>query len=288
MRNGVIIIINPINIQKVELLSDKIEPENLVMKIRDIPEYDYMDYDIHDDKDFKKFIQDVEKEVRGSFEYREMLKYLRLYMHMGESANFSDINNNESTKIKIELHHYPFSLYDICVIIINKRMFYKESMELQLVAKEVMMTHYKLLVGLIPLTQTEHELYHNGLFFIDATKVLGRYDLFIDYYKEFMTQEQLDAIDAIEEHSKIHDYREEEALLNRVNISLDSSVSYNLPDFSMLKNGMSNRIEEIKQNEYMLPYIEKKDINPTMLTEKPKVKAFEIKEDWKMPGIFFT
>ena len=39
--------------------------------------------------------------------------------------------------IKIEIHHYPFSLRDIVEIVLRKRMYYKESIEVQMTAKEV-------------------------------------------------------------------------------------------------------------------------------------------------------
>ena len=77
--------------------------------------------------------------------------------------------------IKIEIHHYPFSLRDIVEIVIRKREYYKESLSVQMTAKEVMMLHYKLIIGLIPLSQTVHELAHSSRLFVPSDKVLGRY-----------------------------------------------------------------------------------------------------------------
>lgn len=276
--------IDPVNLQRIEnLVPATVDNEaRAVINLPIIPEYDEEDYDIYDDKDFKKYISDVEKEVRTSFEYREMIKYMRTYMGMGESASYENINNSESFNVKIEIHHHPFTLYDICTIVINKRLFYKESMDLQMTAKEVMQLHYKLMVGLIPLSQTEHELVHKLYLFIPVDRVIGRYNLFVDYYKPFMTPEQLDVLERIEEYSMIYDNMVNEELLEQKEIYINSPVSYKLPKTEDIINSMSNRITAIKNNGYTLPILnENKHKNE-------KVEAISFDENWKFEAISFN
>lgn len=282
--NGGVIMIDPVNLQRIEnLVPATVDNEaRAVINLPIIPEYDEEDYDIYDDKDFKKYISDVEKEVRTSFEYREMIKYMRTYMGMGESASYENINNSESFNVKIEIHHHPFTLYDICTIVINKRLFYKESMDLQMTAKEVMQLHYKLMVGLIPLSQTEHELVHKLYLFIPVDRVIGRYNLFVDYYKPFMTPEQLDVLERIEEYSMIYDNMVNEELLEQKEIYINSPVSYKLPKTEDIINSMSNRITAIKNNGYTLPILnENKHKNE-------KVEAISFDENWKFEAISFN
>ena len=48
----------------------------------EIPAYEVDDYDFFDDKDRAKYISDLERFVRSSYEYRAMVQYLREYMNM--------------------------------------------------------------------------------------------------------------------------------------------------------------------------------------------------------------
>ena len=204
------------------------------------------------DKDFKKYIQDVEKEVRSSIEYRRAIRYLKENMGMNESAFMDGIASDSDNKISIELHHSPFTLFDISLIVFNKRLFYGESLELQATAKEVTKLHYYLVVGLVALTKTEHELVHNSYLFVPADKVLGDYGKFITYYKNFMTPEQIDTIDRIEEYSMTYNRAQNEIILQNNLITLDTSVSYTLPKFEDVKALMDSKIQEVKDNGYQL------------------------------------
>ena len=144
--------------------SDNIEGNILV--IDDIPSYDIKDYDLFDEKDFNKYLQDIERIIRSSMEYREFINYLREYMDMNKCSFFENVSNINSYKIKIHIHHHPLTLYDIVVIVYNKRSFFEESLEAEMVAKEAMYIHYFMMVGLIPLSETVHDLVHDQLIFI--------------------------------------------------------------------------------------------------------------------------
>ena len=167
--------IDPDNIILVE------DNKNTELKINNVPEFDLLVWDLEDDKELKKYYTTIEREVRKSFEYREMINFLRDNYGMDE-CSFLKVSNKDNFNIKIEVHHYPFTLYDIVVIVYKKRIFYQESLDVEMVSKEVTMLHYKLLVGLISLSKTVHQLVNDGKLFIPIDHVLGRYDLFIDFY----------------------------------------------------------------------------------------------------------
>lgn len=235
-----------------------------ILTLSEIPEYDQDDYDLSSAKDFRKYLDDIKKEVRGSYEYREMIKHLREYGGMTASGSFDQLNGMNSG-VKIEVHHTPFSLEDIVRIVYDKRAFYHENLSIYMVAKEVMELHYKQIVGLYPLTITEHELVHNGFLFIPTYKIYGRYDLFRDLYREFIDPEMLETLDNIEEYSRIaFNEEQQKMLIGQSNIYIDTSGAYSLPILDNLKIAMSNRVDQIKQNSYMLPIFEEDTITNPM------------------------
>ena len=159
---------------------------NSTLELNIIPEYTEPVYNLFDEKDFEKFIKDIEKSVRNSFEYKQFISYLRDYMDMNKCAFIDNTTKDRDSKVRIEIHHYPFTLYDIVKIVYNKRVSNNESTELEMIAKEVMQIHYELLVGLIPLSKTVHELAHNEWIFIPVDKVLGNWQHFMAVYKDYM------------------------------------------------------------------------------------------------------
>ena len=167
-----------------------------VMVMENIPSYDTEDYDLFNEKDFKKYIDDIERMIRSSREYREAVQYMRKFINMNTSLFFQNINNIETTKIKIELHHHPFTLYDIVLTVFNKRSRLQEPLDIELVAKEVAYLHYFLIIGLVPLSRTEHKLVHNQALFIplklnDKPIVLGDYNKFIEMYERDIPEDAM-------------------------------------------------------------------------------------------------
>ena len=177
-----------------------IQPNDVdIVKIpKDIPVMDIEDYDLFDDKEREKYINDLERHVRSSYEYRNMVQYLREYMNMNSCAFIPNVTNEVNRKIKIELHHSPFTLRDICVTILNKRMKNNEMLTIESVAYEVMFVHYSLMVGLIPLSETVHQLVHSQYIFIPTDKVYGYYKNFVKTYNDYIDPELLDKLDELE------------------------------------------------------------------------------------------
>ena len=186
----------------------------------------------------------VEKNVRGSFEYRAMVNYLRSYMDMSACAIYENVNNVDSTKIKIEIHHEPLSLFDICLIVYNKRVAFHESLEEELVAKEVIYIHYQMQVGLIPLAETVHQLVHNQYIFVPTSRVYGKYKEFVDNYKPWMLPEQIDVLNKIEEASVLYDdsYKD---VLGKHYIYVDMSGAMPLPTMNEMTALIKGRIGEL-------------------------------------------
>lgn len=263
--------IDPMGINMPEIVHDH---KGSILTLDDIPPYDAEDYDLSSPKEFSKYLKDIESSVRTSFEYREFTKFLRNYYGMYVSGSFANITGLDSS-VKIEIHHTPFSLFDIVVTVQEKRKFFHQDLSVEMVAKEVMELHYKQLIGLYPLTQTEHELVHNGYLFIPVDRIFGRYDLFRNLYMQFIPPELLETLDRVEEFSReTHEVErmQQNLLLTQSNIYLDTSGSYSLPILDKLKNVMNNRIDQIKSNAYLLPSFEEEDNFTSNIKDDRKLK----------------
>ena len=228
--------------------------ENTEVVVDNVPMSDYIIWDLEDDKQLKKFFKAVERMVRQSFEYREFIQYIKANFAMDQCAF---IKSEKGTEFKVEQHHYPFTLYDIVEIVYNKRVYYQELLDVEMVAKEVTMLHYKMIVGLIPLSKTAHQLHHDGKLFIPVDKVLGRYNVFVDLYKPFMTTEQLETLDRIEQYSDDYSDITSTSILDTKHISISvNDPRFSVPNFNQIQGTMVNRITEIKNNNYMLPTLD--------------------------------
>lgn len=243
-----------------------IDPDNIILVKRndntniikqDLPSCrDMMIWDLDDPKEIKRYFKAIESQIRKSFEYREMISFIKTYYDMNQCA-YIKCDPNDQFAIRIEVHHYPFTLYDIVEIVYRKRIFYKEVLYTAIAAKEVTLLHYRLLVGLIPLSKTVHQLVHAGRLFIPSYNVLGRYQEFIRVYKDFCTTEQLDTIDRIEKYSLEYSDLQNTTILdtNYIHVQVQDP-SYQLPKLEVIEDDMATRIQDIKKNNYRLPTLD--------------------------------
>lgn len=139
-------------------------------------------------KDRMKTIKGIEMIVRGSIEYKTYIKFLRENVDMNRCAILKNIKNENGKKYRIEIHHEPFTLFDIVDVVLTKRYECGESLTQMAIADEVMELHYSGNVGLIPLSVTMHELVHNGRIFIPLQYIYQKYDNFYNEYKEYIEE----------------------------------------------------------------------------------------------------
>lgn len=147
-------------------------------------------------KDQKKFIKSTEMVIRGSLEYKEYIRFLKDNLDMNKCAIFKNAKNGSGKKYRIEIHHEPFTLFDIVETVINRRLAEGDSINQLKVADEVMELHYEGKIGLIPLSVTMHQVLHNGRIFIPLQLIYHRYDEFYKEYEEYMSPTLKDKIQA--------------------------------------------------------------------------------------------
>ena len=143
------------------------------------------------DKDIHKFVDRCEKVIRASKEYRDYIAFLKENVGLDSCIFFQKVTQNKNAKqrgkISLELHHEPFTLYDIVKVVVTK---YKEEglpMNDLLIADEVLDLHYSNKVGLVPLSKTAHEMVHNSTkLFVPLNMVYGNYSSFLEEYELYL------------------------------------------------------------------------------------------------------
>ena len=220
-----------------------------VIKIpENVPDFEFEDYDLMDDKDREKYIVDLERHVRSSFEYRQMVQYLRDYMNMNSCAFIPNISNETSRRVRIEIHHSPFTLRDICCVILNKRMKNGEMLTIESVGYEVMFVHYSLMVGLIPLSETVHELVHTQYLFVPTNKVYGYYKAFVQTYYNYIDTELLDKLDELEKLTIAGTYNDTyKQVLEKKYITIDMEGNNQFEKLHELQDMLKQRLSDIKE-----------------------------------------
>lgn len=144
-------------------------------------------YNVMSDRDKIKLIKDIERIVRSSLEYKQYIQFLKKEIDMTCCTFFSNVVKENGSKVKLEIHHEPFTLFDITAIVCER--FIQEGLDLNpiMISEEVMLLHYRNHVGLIPLSVTCHELVHDGRLLIPLQNVYGDYLSFLTENYEYMT-----------------------------------------------------------------------------------------------------
>ena len=160
-------------------------------------------YQPADEKDVKKFIKRVEKLVRASKEYSNYIYFLSSEMNLTRDSLMGNITSDSTS---LEFHHYPFTLYDITEVVVNKRISKKEKMTSISVAEEVLQLHYRNQVGVARLSKTNHKLAHSGRIFVPLSSVFGKVNEFINEYYDYIFDDQLEKYNAIVDIDTNHTY----------------------------------------------------------------------------------
>jgi len=142
--------------------------------------------DFFNPKRMKKFIKAVESMVRQSEEYSHYLGILTNTQHIDSCSVLGNIKDGEAT---LEYHHYPFTLYDICEIVIEKNIKENKKFTTFMIASQVIQLHYDNKVGLVKLSKTIHELVHDGKIFIPLESIAGDVNSFVEEYLDVIPRE---------------------------------------------------------------------------------------------------
>lgn len=181
-----------------------VKPTMNIIQIDEVPDFhnNIRLTNIEDTKRLKK----LDAFARRSLEYRRYMKYLKQNLNMNKCSYFQGISNTLGN-VKIEIHHSPFTLFDITCAVANRQIADHGFADEFDVGDEVMKLHYQNLVGLIPVSPTVHELIHSESMDVDPRVTYGYWKVFIQLYKPYFTDAMLlKAID-IEAWDKVTEFR---------------------------------------------------------------------------------
>jgi hypothetical protein len=176
-----------------KLSKNQYKPESgeiSIVKIDNFGKASFYERDLREQKQFIKFVKNVEKIVRGSIEYKRYVGYLKNELNIKQCTFLPQVNIEEIKGVGLEFHHYPFTLYDIVSIVVNQYLA-QRTLHISpfLIANDVMELHYENKVGLIPLSKTVHDLAHAGEIMIPLNLIFGDVKGFIEKYQLGMTEE---------------------------------------------------------------------------------------------------
>ena len=216
-------------------------------------------YTFRTPKERVKFIKMVESVCRKSMEYKEYIRFLKRNTDFRRCTILKGLNTNNGKRYSIELHHEPFTLFDIVETVLNKREMLGEKIEPLSIADEVMALHYDGKVGLIHLSTTMHQLVHDDKIFIPLQYIYQSYNEFYSEYRPYFNPLVIEKLEMKVEMSLKTD--------NFVSDSIDPCFTYiNIDGFDFpeipaeWKNTLHMEDASVKSNEENVIYLGDKKV----------------------------
>lgn len=157
--------------------------KNGIIHLDEIPDPQFdMKYFQYNEKDVKK----TEQVIRSSYEFRGLFQFIKTNLNINHCSFYEGYSMQNG--LTIELHHAPFTLFDITEAVIAKSVHEKGYWETFRVVEEVNRLHYEFKVGLTPLNPTAHKLVHSGVLPIHPKIVIGDWKAFYSLYQAFLNE----------------------------------------------------------------------------------------------------
>jgi hypothetical protein len=149
----------------------------------------------------EKMIMYIEKQVRGSYEYRAYVQYMKEELDLTKCALLPNIDI-KTTPVSLEFHHFPFTLFDITSIV-GKSMINETNGKVSTfdISEQIMKEHFENNIGLVPLTETLHEMAHNGAVAIPFDKINGKYENFIEKYRKHIEDDFIERLESLKRYN---------------------------------------------------------------------------------------
>lgn len=167
------------NVEGLELYSDNY-PFRLALRIS---KFD-------NEADYKKFIKNCEKTVRGSIEYKLWRDYIKDVLNVDKCM----VTNENMADCGIEIHHHVPSLYQLLKAIINKNLDTQTAFSTFDVSVEAIEVHFQNKIGYLALISSMHEKLHNGALKVPKELIRGNYQEFLSNYSRYLDDEDLNQI----------------------------------------------------------------------------------------------
>lgn len=135
---------------------------------------------------YKRFLDNAMSRFRHSRDYKLYKSYL-----MGLGLDRCQFQSNLTSEMcSIEMHHHFLTLFDISLIITEHVLNTKGYISTFDLVKLLKEEHLNNRVGLVMLSETSHQLYHNNPdFFIHPNMLFGNWAAFLNKYNRGITQD---------------------------------------------------------------------------------------------------
>jgi len=132
----------------------------------------------YSEKDYDKFVKNVERLVRYSCEYRQWVAYIIEILGVRQCAMTEEL----LSECDIEIHHHPINLYTVCNAVISSYINKGKKFCSYDIATDVIELHFRNKIGYVPLLSDIHKKFHGGFQDIPIEFVSGDYKYIIDTY----------------------------------------------------------------------------------------------------------
>ena len=167
------------NVEGLELYSDNY-PFRLSLRIDKF----------ENEAEYKKFIRNCEKLIRGSVEYKLWRDYIKDVLQVTRCV----ITEESMDECEIQVHHHIPSLYQLLKALINKKLEHNTPFSTFDICIESIEIHFQNKVGYLVLISSMHEKLHNGALKVPFNLIRGNYNAFLSEFGRYLDDEDLDQI----------------------------------------------------------------------------------------------
>jgi len=143
-------------------------------------------------KDWTRFVNNVKQSIRSSIEYKLFVSTCKTDLGLNNCSFLGNVVGED--RVEIELHHSPLTLHETVEIVADSMLARGKGITTMRVAHEVMAAHFAGLVGVVPLSETVHELVHAGKVSVHVGQVYGRVGDFLRVYEAGVDEEHLSKV----------------------------------------------------------------------------------------------
>jgi hypothetical protein len=187
------------------------EPEYVDIDFSSIGVVDFKpDVDVDNDKAVSALVKKLKAETRSTYEYKELMTFLKYHRDRNNCIYYPKIGKSKSkkrSKVSLEMHHTPFTISDIILTVLRKRIANDERVLDSDITREVMTLHYRGIIGLVPVCKTAHQLIHsdNTDVFIPLGHIEEDVHQFVTEYKKHIPDSLLENWESVKKMSAVYE-----------------------------------------------------------------------------------
>lgn len=147
---------------------------------------------------FVGFIKAVERLVRTDNSYKRYISYIRNDIGLNFCQVLSNIKvEDPNANTKLEMHHGPIlTLFDYATILTDWSLAHEKKITSFSIANRLLDEHFQNRVQVVMLSETVHQLFHDGKIFLNIKHAFGDLNAFLNKYRDGVSDEHIAKINA--------------------------------------------------------------------------------------------